>query len=147
MINFMKANVDKIYVVGLREGDEVINSIINFAKENDLDAITFYGIGGFERVKLGFFRGQGEYDVVTIYSSKPKAIEVAPIVGSVIKRSTDDYHPHIHVSISYKNSDKIETVSAHLLEGIVYPLMELFVFELNDVYIDQLKKIFPHRFI
>lgn len=147
-LRFIKAKAEEIYIVRLEPGEKIPETLIRLADSEKTQFLIFYGLGGFRRARIGFFKEASGYEIVEIRSGENRAVEVASIIGSVIWNG-ERYHPHIHVVLGLTYSGDVrETYSyaGHLIEAEIYPLMELFMMKVSGINIDILKDLMPHRF-
>lgn len=110
------------YVLIFDSGDEVMNGIESFAREANLDAARFTGIGAFQKATLGYFEiDRKDYHRIPI----EEQVEVLTLIGDIALK---DGKPkvHCHVVLGKRNGD---TVGGHLIEGTVRPTVELMLTE------------------
>ena len=112
----------KTFALVLDDGDEVIQSLQDFAKENNLRASQFTGIGAFRRVTLGFFdfnkKGYLENEV-------NEQVELLSLIGD-ITLNEDKHQVHPHVVLGKRDGT---ACGGHLLKAIVHPTLELIINE------------------
>lgn len=112
----------RTFVVVLEMGEEVVSSITGFVEEQSLASSSVTGIGGFQRVRLGFFdyeRSGFRENVVD------EQVELLSLVGNVADEAGT---PHLHAHVVLGRYDAT-TRGGHLVEGIVRPTMELVIEE------------------
>lgn len=108
------------YVVILDEGDEVVQALQRFAREADVTAGRFTGLGAFSDVVLGFFdMDRKDYHRIPIREQ----VEVATLVGDFALHG-DEPKLHPHVVVSKRDGT---AHGGHLLEGHVRPTLEVLV--------------------
>lgn len=108
------------FVLVFDTGDEVVNTLTQFASENSVTAAFFFGIGAFEEVTLAFFDlATKEYEHIPINEQ----VEVTSLIGNI---STFDGKPKIHSHAVVGKRDG-SAHSGHLIKGIVRPTLEVFV--------------------
>jgi predicted DNA-binding protein with PD1-like motif len=112
----------KTYAVVLDEHDEVIRSLKDFAKANQLKASQFTGIGAFSEVTLGFFDFEKK-DYVKIEIKEQ--VELLSLIGDItLFKNEHQVHPHVVVG---KRDGTAH--GGHLLKATVHPTLELIVNE------------------
>ncbi len=108
------------YVVRLDEGEEAVASLRRFLVERGILGGYFLAWGSFSRLKLRYFRpAEREWKEWTL----DRQVEVASLVGNI---STLDGEPTIHAHMVV-GDESFQTYSGHLAEGMVRPMLEVFV--------------------
>ena len=112
----------KTYVVIFDEQDEVINLLEQFAREKELRAAQFTGIGAFSEVTLGFFDFEKK-DYLKIEIKEQ--VELLSLIGDItLNKDKHQIHPHVVVG---KRDGTAH--GGHLLKATVHPTLELIVNE------------------
>lgn len=110
------------YVVVCDPGDEAMASLKQFARSERLEASQITGVGGFERATLGWFdRAAKQFRHIPV--DEPS--EVLSLIGDVAE---DQGGPGLNVHVVLGLSDGT-TRGGHLIEGQVFPTLELVVTE------------------
>lgn len=112
----------KTYAVVFDDRDEVIKLLGDFAKEKNLKAAQFTGIGAFSEVTLGFFDfDKKDYLKVEI----KEQVELLSLIGDItLYKDKHQIHPHVVVG---KRDGTAH--GGHLLKATVHPTLELIVNE------------------
>ena len=99
------------YVVVLEPGDELIRSLIRFARQQDVDAAAVYGIGSVRDIELGFYE-----PVRTEYKRRrfEEPLEACALIGNV---SLLDGEPFPHVHGTFSRAD-FSMVGGHIFEAV-----------------------------
>jgi uncharacterized protein len=106
------------YVLVFDKGDEPVESITSFAREQHLGAARFTGIGAFSDLVVGYFdRERRDYTRITIREQ----VEVLSLVGDI---ALDDEAPRVHAHVVVGKSDG-SAHGGHLLEAHVWPTLEI----------------------
>jgi len=109
------------YLVRLEKGEEVIESLEQFADAYRLGFASLAAIGTFERVTLGY------YDPETkAYRNQgvEEGVEVLTMSGNVSRGEDGRRMVHAHVIVG--RSD-YSTLGGHVVEGTVGPTLEVIV--------------------
>ena len=110
------------YVVVCDPGDEAVAALTQFARAEDLEAAQITAVGAFERAVVGWFdRTAKEYRHIPV----DQQCEVLSLIGDV---AVGQDGPSVHVHVVLGLSDGT-TRGGHLLEGRVFPTLELVVRE------------------
>jgi predicted DNA-binding protein with PD1-like motif len=110
------------FAVVLDTGDEVTSCLLAFAKEQDLSAAAFTGLGAFSDAVLGYFDWQKkDYDRIRI----AEQVEVLNLTGNI---ALADGEPKLHPHVVLGKADG-SAHGGHLLEGHVRPTLEVIVTE------------------
>lgn len=110
------------YVVVLDEGDEAFGALSSFAKEEELGAAQLTAVGAFSGAVLGWFdREAKEYR----RNAVDQQCEVLSLVGDfALADGESKLHAHCVVGLADGS-----TRGGHLLEGHVWPTLEVIVRE------------------
>jgi uncharacterized protein len=110
------------YVVVCDQGDEAMASLKQFARTERLEAAQITGVGGFERATVGWFdRMTRKFRHIPV--DEPS--EVLSLIGDVAE-GQDGPGLNIHVVLGLSDGT---TRGGHLIEGQVFPTLELVVTE------------------
>lgn len=110
------------YALVFAAGDEAKSELERFAREHELSAAYFTGIGAFSAVTLGYFDWEKkEYQPIEIREQ----VEVASLTGDVaLKDDRPEVHAHLVVGDARGHAH-----AGHLIEGHVRPTLELVLTE------------------
>lgn len=112
----------KTFVVVFDTGDEVVEGLTAFARDNRLDAAEFTGLGAFSDATLGFFdMDRRDYERIPVREQ----VEVLTLVGNV---ATADGETKLHPHVVLGRRDGA-ALGGHLLEAHVRPTLEVIVTE------------------
>src|SRR5689334_19320059 len=112
----------KTFALVFDEGDEVMTLLKNFAKEDNLKAAQFTGIGAFSELVLGFFDfGKKDY----LKTEIKEQVELLSMIGD-ITLFKNEHQVHSHVVVGKKDGT---AHGGHLLKAIVHPTLELILNE------------------
>ena len=110
------------YVVVCDPGDEAVAALNQFARAEDLEAAQITAVGAFSRATVGWFdRVAKDYRRIQI----DEQCEVLSLIGDVAE-GRDGPIVHIHVVLGLSDGT---TRGGHLLEGRVFPTLEVIVTE------------------
>ncbi len=113
------------YVLVFDQGEDVVPVLERFASDADLKSATFYGIGGFSRSTLAYYRLQNKsYDPFEI----DEQVELISIAGNI---SVYQGKPKIHAHCAVAYADGAVR-GGHLIAATVRPTLELRLDELPD---------------
>jgi uncharacterized protein len=114
---------ERTFVVVFDKEDEVIEGLTDFASRHRLRASHLTAIGALSDVVLGYFdRTARDYRKIPL----PEQVEVLSLLGVV---TLDGEKPKVHAHIVVGRADG-STRGGHLLEGHVFPTLEVVVEEL-----------------
>lgn len=118
----ISGNGGRHFAVVLDTGEEAVECLLSFARENGITAAAFTGLGAFSNVTLGFFDiDRKDYERVRL----DEQVEVVTLVGNVATKDGEaKLHPH--VVVSKRNG---QAFGGHLLEAHVRPTLEVIVTE------------------
>lgn len=110
------------YVVVCDPGDEAVAALTQFAQAEDLEAASIAAVGAFERAVVGWFdRAAKDYRRIPV----GEQCEVLSLLGDVAQ-GQDGPILHIHTVLGLSDGT---TRGGHLLEGTVFPTLEVVVTE------------------
>jgi uncharacterized protein len=110
------------YVVVCDPGDEAVAVLTQFARAEDLEASQITAVGAFERAAVGWFdRAAKEYRRIPV----DEQCEVLSLIGDVAE-GPEGPSLHAHVVLGLADGT---TRGGHLLEGWVFPTLEVIVTE------------------
>ena len=112
----------RMHAVILEPGEELVECLTRFARENRLGASQVSAIGAFSRAVLGFF------DFSTRKYKRIPVEEQAELLSLLGDISLQGEEPKLHVHATLGRSDG-STRGGHLLEAIVNPTLEAIVTE------------------
>jgi len=123
-MKFKKVNENN-FVIRLEKGDKIIESLLEFCKQNSVKLGYFNGIGALDKVELMHYNLNNKK-----YSNKiiQEPLEIINIYGNI---ATMDNEPYIHSHIVVSD-DKMNAIAGHLKEGIISATCEIFLFSLNE---------------
>ena len=106
------------YAVVLATGDEAMQSLQEFVREQKIDAAGLTAIGAFERAVIGYFDwATKDYKRIPV----DEQVEVLSLIGDVAEA---DGKPVLHIHAVLGKFDG-SVVGGHLLEGHVRPTLEV----------------------
>jgi predicted DNA-binding protein with PD1-like motif len=113
---------EKTFALVFDPGDEAMEDLTNFAKENSLSAARFTAIGAFSDATLGYFdMEKKEYKKIPV----DEQVEVLSLVGDV---ALFEGEPKLHAHAVLGRSDGT-TRGGHLLGAHVQPTLEVVIVE------------------
>ncbi len=110
------------YVVVCDPGDEAVAALTQFAQAEDLEAASIAAVGAFEHAVVGWFdRAAKDYRRIRV----DEQCEVLSLLGDVAE-GQDGPTLHMHTVLGLSDGT---TRGGHLLEGKVFPTLEVVVTE------------------
>jgi predicted DNA-binding protein with PD1-like motif len=108
------------YVLRLDKGEEVITTLLDFLKKEDIRLGRVWALGGMENVTLGLLR---KSDMQFARRSFNQGMEIASFFGTITEKDNQPYL-HAHTVVTDEN---MQAYGGHLFEGYVFPTMEVMV--------------------
>jgi predicted DNA-binding protein with PD1-like motif len=125
----LNADKQRTFAIILDSGDEVMDSIRTFAKEENLKASQFSAIGAFSELTVGFF----DFDIKDYKKIEiSEQVEVLNIVGD-ISSYNGKIQIHAHAVVG-KNDGTAH--GGHLLKAFVHPTLEIILTE-SPAYLER----------
>ena len=110
------------YVVVCDPGDEAVSALTQFARAEDLEAAQITAVGAFERATVGWFDPAArDYRRIPV----DEQCEVLSLIGDIAE-GDDGPVLHVHAVLGLRDGS---TRGGHLLEGRVFPTLEVIVTE------------------
>ena len=114
---------EKIYILVFNMGDEVRQTLLEFASKHQVRTARIMAVGAFSEATLGYFDA-------TTHNYNPihvrEQVEVASLVGSLAVNADNPEQPKLHLHAVLGRSDGT-AMAGHLLQGTVRPTLEMFV--------------------
>ncbi|MCG4578932.1 PPC domain-containing DNA-binding protein [Clostridium cochlearium] len=120
-----KKYADK-YVIRLDRGDEIVESIRNFCRKEDIKAAKISGIGATNHVVIGIYELENKK-----YHEKEfkEDFEITSLMGNV-STYKGDLIPHLHINLGDKD---FNVKGGHLQSAIISVTGEIFLEPIEDV--------------
>lgn len=117
------------YALVLDEGEEAVSALSDWAASRQVSAAQVTAVGAFERAAVGWFdRAAKDYRRVAV----EQQCEVLSLLGDIALGESRDGsrpgqpQPHLHAVLGLHDGS---TRGGHLLEGVVWPTLEVIVRE------------------
>ena len=113
----------RTYALVFESGDDAVEGLLRFAREQQITGAQVTAIGAFERVVLGFFEiGEKTYKKIPIHEQ----VELLSMVGNLGVNDQGAVVMHAHVVVGKRDGT---AHGGHLLEAVVRPTLEAIVIE------------------
>ena len=111
----MKSTIDKlkrVHYLKLEKGDDILESIISYCKDNTVSSGAVLGIGAVYNPSLGYFDLDKKIYLQNDYDFNAEILNCS---GNIAKNAeTGDYMAHLHMLVG---DQKGNTFGGHLLPG------------------------------
>ena len=108
----------RTFMVVFDKGDAAMKKLLEFVTAQEITAASFVGLGAFSEARLAFYdRTTKEYTPIPV----DEQTEVLNITGNVALYNGEP-RLHAHATLSRPDSS---TIGGHLVEGIVWPTLEI----------------------
>jgi len=115
---------DNKYIMRIDRGEEIIETIREFCKENNITLGTISGLGAVDQARIGLFNTKTkEYHAQTLEGDH----EITSLSGNI---STMDGEVYLHVHANLAD-DKYNTYGGHLNEAVVSGTGEIVIEEIE----------------
>ena len=108
------------YVLRLNRGEEIVSSITELCKKENIKAGSISGIGATQSVEAGFYSFKKKKYQGYCFNQN---MEILSLLGNI---STKDGEPYLHLHIVVSN-DEGEALGGHLTKGIISVTGEIFI--------------------
>lgn len=120
MTGFEYKKFNNKYFVRINKGEEIISTLKEFCKVNNINLGTVQGIGAINKATFGFFNPETkEYEEKTF--SQP--MEITSLLGNITVKNKEPYL-HLHMNAAGKDYN---TVGGHLVNAVVSLTAEITV--------------------
>lgn len=114
---------EKTFALVFETGDEAMEELTSFARENGLGAARVTAIGAFSEATLGYFDlEKKDYEEIPV----KEQVEVLSLVGDVVPKESGEPQVHAHVVVGKRDGT---TRGGHLLNARVRPTLEVVLVE------------------
>jgi uncharacterized protein len=116
------------WVVVFDQGEEAFSALADWAASEGISAAQVTAVGAFERAVIGWFdRAAKDYRRITVGQQCEVLSLIGDIaVGPAAGDGADQPQPHLHAVLGLSDGT---TRGGHLLEGHVWPTLEMMVRE------------------
>ena len=113
----------RAFLLVFAPGDEVIEILTSFARDNRIGGASFQAIGALEGVTFAYWnRSTKRYENIEV----TEQVEVVSLTGNIAMGEQGEPRIHAHIAIGYRDGS---LRGGHFLKGSVFPTLELY---LND---------------
>lgn len=119
----LQDQAQKTYAVVLETGDDVMPTLLRFARDHRLSGSHFTAIGAFRNAVLGYFEwDRKDYKRIPV----DEQVEVVALIGDIALDENGEPALHAHVVLGREDGTAL---GGHLLDAIVRPTLEVIVTE------------------
>lgn len=109
------------WLIRLERGEELVVSLIEFAKENKIDSSWIQILGAVSEIELGFYDLEDKSYKWTEFS---ELMEINNCSGNLLKDESGNLFAHLHGSFSNRNH---QTIGGHIRKAITAGTIEILV--------------------
>ncbi|WP_419418624.1 PPC domain-containing DNA-binding protein [Legionella sp. D16C41] len=113
------------FILSLKEGDSLFQSIINYVSYANLKSAIINGLGALTNVRIGFYHRDTQQHTTKLFQ---EAHEIASLTGNVTLID-NDWFVHIHVALA---GDDFQVFGGHLISAEASASTEILITPLND---------------
>lgn len=115
---------DDTYVVRLNKGEEVIESLKQLCKNENIELAEITGLGASDLVEIGVFNVNTKEYNTKVFEGM---FEITSLVGNVTRKDSEVY---LHVHINFGDEDGI-VKGGHLVKSRISATSEIIVRKIN----------------
>ncbi|MGQ9665131.1 MAG: PPC domain-containing DNA-binding protein [bacterium] len=108
------------FVIRLQKNEEIITSLMNFAKKNKIKGGFLYGLGVGEKLTLGYFDAHKRVYIKKRFKGE---YEFTSMLGNI---AYFDREPVVHIHVTITDA-KFNAFGGHLFEAYVPATLEIIV--------------------
>ena len=123
----MLMNTQKVHVLKIEKGDELLSGIVNYVKNNNIVAGFITGIGALEKGDIAYF------DVVEkkYLSLSFTEVELLSCTGNIsINKDSNEPTIHLHIIVGDREG---KTVGGHLISATISVTAEVYIVETRPI--------------
>lgn len=99
------------YYIRMDKGDEIIKSLLEICKKENIKSAMYSGIGGCGSADIQtFIPEKGEFELKHIEGM----LELIFLTGNIVTDENDEYFHHTHGAFSYKKNEKHYVDAGHI---------------------------------
>lgn len=119
---------NNLYTLVFEKGEHLINSLAGFAKEEDISAASFHGLGGALEAEIGYYHlDTKEYE----FTQLNEVLEIVSLHGNIALK---DGAPFVHAH-GVLSDAKLKSYAGHIKELVVGGTCELFLQNIDDSWV------------
>lgn len=112
------------YIVRIDRGEEILETLKNFCKDNNITLGSVQGIGAVNKATVGVFNTEKkEYHSTTVTG----VYEITSLLGNISTMNGETYL-HLHITLA---NDKYEVCGGHLNAAFVSATCEIVIDSIN----------------
>ena len=116
------------YYVRIDKGEEIISSLLEVCRKEQIQSAIFSGIGGCASAEIQtFIPATGEFETEILEGM----LELITITGNIVSDENDELFHHTHAIYSYKEGNEHKMMAGHMKATTVLYTAEI---ELRPVY-------------
>lgn len=116
------------YYVRIDKGEEIISSLLEVCRKEQIQSAIFSGIGGCASAEIQTFIPEtGEFETEILEGM----LELITITGNIVSDENDELFHHTHAIYSYKEGTEHKMMAGHMKATTVLYTAEI---ELRPVY-------------
>jgi len=112
------------YVLRMDKGEEVVKTLKDFCKKEDIKLGWLKGLGAVNKATIGLFEtNKKEYHTLDLEGD----FEITSLLGN-ISRMNDEVYLHLHINLA---DEKYNTQGGHLSKALISATGEFIIEEIN----------------
>ena len=112
------------YVIRLNKGEEVIESLKNLCRDEDIKLAEITGLGASDFVEIGVFNIYTKEYNTKVFEGM---FEITSLVGNISRKENE---PYLHLHINFSDETNI-TKGGHLVKSIISATGEIVITKLE----------------
>ncbi len=119
------AQLGNDYVLRLQKGEELMDTIAQFCRDNDITGAFFHGLGAAREVTLGYYNPRTQvYDNHTFAEEEGDSLELASLNGNVAEKEGGELFVHAHACFAAQDKSAI---AGHIQRATVSATCEIWL--------------------
>ena len=110
------------YYIRLDRGDEVVSSILDICKKEQIKSCVYNGIGGCQSAEIQTFHPEeGRFDTEKVTGM----LELVSLMGDIVTDEEGILRHHTHAMFAYVENNEHKTIGGHLKSTVVLYTAEI----------------------
>ncbi len=113
------------YIIKIVRGEEVVEELKNFSREEEVEGAAFYGLGACGTAQIAFYNiHEKRYQPIEINEE----MEIVSLIGNIAM--LDEHIVHAHIVLSDKD---MRAFGGHLNKAVISGACEIFLTKLDKL--------------
>ena len=114
--------IGETYYVRMDRGDEIVKTLLDICRLEDIQSAYYSGIGGCSDVEMQIFIPErGEFETERLEG----VLELVALMGNIVSDDEDQLYHHTHALFTYLENGEHKSLSGHMKSSTVLYTAEI----------------------